>query len=645
MPAEHPDAVMGDDPVDEILAAYLKAVEAGLSPERQELVARHPEMADDLAAFFAAHDQFEQLAAPLRAVRSTSASACSSETVDHPDLTGSYPPRPESGRAPALPGVCAIPGYEILGVLGQGGMGTVYQARQLRLDRIVALKVIRLDRFDAPGYLERFSREMRVVGQLDHPHLVEAHDAGEHNGVLYLAMKLIDGIDLGALVRQAGALSVLEACSLVRQAALALQYLHERGLVHRDIKPSNLKRTSDGQLKILDLGLARWLEAVPCGPQTESGTMLGSMDFMAPEQADDPSAADIRADLYSLGATLFFLLTGKAPFAHHGSMPAKLKAHAVEAPADVRTIRVEVPAEVADLVRRLLAKNPADRPATPQLLADDLAQILDGATGQGATKAIASQPPRPFLKRRPVRIVGALGLLGLAAIATWVLLPRLGFTGRDPNRDDPDGKHGGVLGDRQVERIQILRLEVNHYARVGKFEPPRGRLGERSFSTNLGDAVTVSSRLSAPAYCYLIAYRPDGTDELCFPEEEETPPTPHLEPKYPSVSAAKRYGLDEGAGLMAFVLVASREKLPAYAQWRKERGKPPWRKVEALPDVIWRFDGVTLWAVTQDDPEGVRGKGRKVKEVEPLVDLLDWLRKEERFETVAAVAFPVLEGK
>jgi WD40 repeat protein/tRNA A-37 threonylcarbamoyl transferase component Bud32 len=312
---------------------------------------------------------------------------------------GTAGPSPVPAGTGGLP---AVEGYEVLEELGRGGMGVVYKARHLRLDKVVALKVLPARAQDAPERVARFLREMKAIGSLDHPNVVEAHDAGVAAGTVYLVMKLIEGTDLAQLVRQRGPLPVAEVCDLARQAALGLDYLHGRGLVHRDLKPSNLMRTPDGTLKILDLGLARWrTEAASDDDLTGAGQVLGTADYLAPEQVRRAAPVDSRADLYGLGGTLFYLLTGRAPFAHHPGSFAKLEAHCTEAPPDVRGLRPEVPAALAELVSRLLAKKPEDRPQTPGEVRDRLraAGPAPGENERAEVQALprtgTSAPPAP----------------------------------------------------------------------------------------------------------------------------------------------------------------------------------------------------------------------------------------------------------
>ena len=220
------------------------------------------------------------------------------------------------------------PRYRIVAALGTGGMGTVYQAEHRLMDRPVALKVIRGELLGNPALVERFRREVRSAARLgSHPNIVAAYDAEQAGETHMLVMEFIEGTDLGRLVDRRGPLPVGEACEYVRQAALGLQHAFEDGMVHRDIKPQNLMRTTRGQVKILDFGLARFASEVGShAGVTAEGMILGSADYIAPEQIDDPHAADIRADIYSLGCTLYFLLAGRPPFPDR-SLIQKLMAH------------------------------------------------------------------------------------------------------------------------------------------------------------------------------------------------------------------------------------------------------------------------------------------------------------------------------
>ena len=254
--------------------------------------------------------------------------------------------------------------YRILDVLGQGGMGTVYRAEHLQLRRQVALKVMARTVESNPRFLHRFYSEARAVARLQHPNITACFDAGRaaraRTGAAprdYFVMELIAGQDLYTLVRDKGPLSPHRACHLFRQIAEALAEAHRHDLVHRDIKPSNIVITPDWQAKVLDFGLAR----VPNRNVTEAGTLLGTVGYMAPEQARDPHDVDARADLWSLGATLYWTLTGREPYPESGNPIRDLHRRFTTSPDSVRQVRPEVPVEVSDLVARLMETDPDKR--------------------------------------------------------------------------------------------------------------------------------------------------------------------------------------------------------------------------------------------------------------------------------------------
>ncbi len=253
---------------------------------------------------------------------------------------------------------------------------------------------------------------MKAVGQLDHPNIVQATDAGEEKGTHFLVMEFVEGVDLAKLVKVRGPLPLAEACELIRQAALGLHYAHKRGLVHRDIKPQNLMLTPDGQVKILDFGLASVIrksmaneatteeESLPSMTNlTQAGVVMGTPDYMAPEQAKNASTADIRSDIYSLGCTFFKLLAGHSPY-HDSTFSTpleKILAHAQKPVPDIRKKRPEVPKDVAGLIKKMLAKNPGDRISSAGKVAEKLkAHVSDANPGRllekpGETKITATQ--------------------------------------------------------------------------------------------------------------------------------------------------------------------------------------------------------------------------------------------------------------
>jgi serine/threonine-protein kinase len=283
--------------------------------------------------------------------------------------------------------------YVLLERLGEGAMGQVFKAQHTFLNRAVALKLITRAHLGTGAAAERFLLEMRLVAHLDHPHIVRALDAGQAGERYYLAMELIEGATLARLVQQRGPLPIGQACACILQAALGLQHACERGLVHRDIKPSNLMlATPPGgppAVKVLDLGLARPQGGESSRDLTRTGTLMGTLDYLAPEQALDPRGVDIRADIYSLGCTFFFLLTGRPPF-QGGTDAQKLLQHQQQEPPAVEALSPDVPPAVAATLRRMLAKRPEQRFQTPAELAAALRPFASWDGGPAAAGAPAA---------------------------------------------------------------------------------------------------------------------------------------------------------------------------------------------------------------------------------------------------------------
>lgn len=320
-----------------------------------------------------------------------------------------------------------------LNKIGEGGMGHVFKARQRPLNRIVALKVLRRDCMDNKKTVQRFQREIRAVGQLQHPHIVRAHDADECNGMQYIAMEYIEGVDLARMVKRQGPLAIEPALDFIRQAALGLQHAHEAGLVHRDIKPANLlvakengssrSRLSSkfrwGMVKLLDLGLARLADPTET-TLTIQGTVMGTPDFIAPEQALNPHTCDVRADLYSLGCTLYYLIAGRIPFPR-GGVTEKLMAHQADEPESLGVVRkarlmqesaktgkriddsfAVVPPEAEMIVRKLMAKLPDDRFQSAAELAHVIERVLARLSGDPMAVTQSATLTNPSITLTPL---------------------------------------------------------------------------------------------------------------------------------------------------------------------------------------------------------------------------------------------------
>jgi serine/threonine protein kinase len=334
-----------------------------------------------------------------------------------PDNSQPTPPRdPENPDAASrrTKKLRVLGDYRILKQIGRGGMGTVYQAVHERMGRTVALKVLRPEIQRDSHLMERFDREIRTAASLSHPNIVAAYDAREFQGIRFLITEFVDGTDLDAFIRRNSPFDVERAIDIVTQVARGLEYAHERGVIHRDIKPGNLILDRSGVVRILDMGLAR-LELPDHSHQkdlTGSGMIMGTAAYMAPEQARNTRRADARADIYSLGCTLYFLLNGRPPFVSESAIDAVL-AHATQPIPSLRDRRKVVPKELEVLYQRMLAKDPAARVATATEVIETLRQIPVSET----TPVAVVGTPRRWA------VVTGIVLVVIGAVSLWMMSP------------------------------------------------------------------------------------------------------------------------------------------------------------------------------------------------------------------------------
>lgn len=359
----------------------LAFAEGTLSSQQSEIVTAHVASCDECDARLEQIE--EQSDVLLQALASLPASEDDEETfrevqaelLAHPEsFLGTELLDPTEAFEQQVPFSFTLPiqlgNYELLEQIGAGAHGAVFRARHTRLDRIVAVKL--LIRSAGP-YVEEFLNEMRVVGRLDHPNIVRATDAGEYKGTYFLVMEFVPGLDVSSLLRRTGPLTVADACEITRQAAIGLAFAHKNRLVHRDVKTSNLLFTARGQIKLLDLGLATISTGSEDAERPNESGPRGTADYMAPEQWHESDKVTEKADLYSLGCTLFKLLTGSPPFRPLPQGVASLQqAHATLPMPALSTFRKDVPTEIERLLSDLLAKAPDDRPASAQAVADVL---------------------------------------------------------------------------------------------------------------------------------------------------------------------------------------------------------------------------------------------------------------------------------
>jgi serine/threonine-protein kinase len=312
----------------------------------------------------------------------------------HDALTPPAPPPSEASTVRSGPGVGAavttsvcIPGYEVLGTLGRGGMGVVYQARQTRLGRVVALKMIVSGVHAGEGELTRFRTEAEAIARLQHPNIVQIHEVGEHDGLPFFSLEFCAG---GSLEKKLNGtpLPPREAAGLVQTLARAMQAAHDKGVVHRDLKPANVLLAEDGTPKINDFGLAKKLD-VP--GQTQTGAVMGTPSYMAPEQARGSKTVGPAADIYALGAILYELLTGRPPF-KAATLLETLQQVLGDEPVSVHRLQPKVPRDLDTICHKCLEKDPKKRYASAAALAEDLRRFGSG------------EP----VSARPVRVAGRL---------------------------------------------------------------------------------------------------------------------------------------------------------------------------------------------------------------------------------------------
>ena len=408
--------------LDEIVTAYLKAVEAGQQPDQAELLARHPDLADELREFFAAQKSIDNAAAQMRGHATTLVHA------------GEVPRRARSeapatagwvlactehtlalGEAPANPGLGTIRyfgDYELLEEIARGGMGVVYKARQVSLNRIVALKMILAGQLASPADVKRFRTEAEAAANLQHPNIVAIHEVGEHDGHHFFSMDYVEGRDLGALLKN-GPLPARPAASYVKIIAEAIHFAHQRGTLHRDVKPQNVLIDAADQPRITDFGLAKIMKED--GRMTQSGVIMGTPSYMPPEQACGRQG-DIGppSDVYSLGAMLYELLTGRPPFRGATAMDTLLEVIEAE-PTAPRLLRVDIPPDLETICLKCLEKAPAARYPTAVALADELERFLHREPIQ-ARPASAVRKVVSWARRHPQALAAVAALVIVALI-------------------------------------------------------------------------------------------------------------------------------------------------------------------------------------------------------------------------------------
>lgn len=549
-------------------------------------------------------------------------------------LSGITPPPAPRVAAPRLLGP-----YRLLEPLGAGGMGIVYRAEDTRLQRQVALKVMRPEIAAGPQARQRFLREARTAAAVEHDHIITIYEADQTpDGALYIAMPLLQGETLEDRLLRSGPPPLSEALRLAAEIAEGLAAAHARGLIHRDIKPSNVWLESRGtgsgersgpsgaatRVKILDFGLAR-----PTGGAelSQSGLVVGTPAYMSPEQARGEEL-DARSDLFSLGGLLYRMCTDRLPFPGKGPLPV-LQAVG-KPPPSARAVRPEVPAALDDLLARLLAWEPADRPADAACVSAALRALLTQApTGAAASTAHSavtvaqtpqaeapSAPARP--RRRAWRSAACVGALALLAVG--IVVPSLLVTPEPPGQPPAVGAPPATLrpikGDLDVA---ILRNPTNNPRVLRLGDPDALPLDPRT------DHLRIEARLNRPAYIYLVWVDTEGKAELISPWDFKKNVRPAGEaPRELVYLPDPLHGSPLGGGppgTESIFLLTREEKLPEDVNVGKFFTGLPRQKWRHRQEAAWFENGVLVEGETGRAAVNFTGeRGRPLLDVRVTID-------------------------
>jgi serine/threonine-protein kinase len=479
MTAEGPDSSEREERWSAVLVACLEALENGRQPDPEELRARYPEFAAELAEFFAHRAHLDRLAAPLRPV-AQAASQVTPPGMQPPTLGSETDASPEGPRR-------HFGDYELLAEIARGGMGVVYRAHQVSLNRTVALKMILAGNLASPADVQRFHSEAEAAAHLDHPHIVSIYEVGERDGQHYFSMKVIEG---GSLAQHVGRFppEPRAAARLLATVAAAVHHAHQHGILHRDLKPGNILLDANGQPHVTDFGLARRLAADK--GLTQSGAIVGTPSYVAPEQmADTKRALTTAADVYALGAILYELLTGRPPFQGATPLDTLLQARDQE-PERPRALNSRVDRDLETICLKCLQKDPRKRYGSAEALAQDLERWLAGEPIR-ARRSSAGERLVKWVRRRPASAALA-AVSGLAAVG--LLLGAWGHTAQmrvalreaqaareeaDRQRVRADATARGLVRSVQTAEAQQQRARENLEKALDAVDKMLAEVGER----------------------------------------------------------------------------------------------------------------------------------------------------------------------
>jgi WD40 repeat protein len=465
-----PDLTSSNDPrrlrLDEVIGAFLVALDAGQNPIPADWLARHPDLHPELAEFFADRQRMDELVEPLRASPDTT-------TVATDDNIS-----PASSAIEIR--VRYFGDYELLKVLGEGGMGIVYKARQISLNRPVALKMIKAARFATDDDVRRFQNEAEAVARLDHPNIVPIFEVGRFEDQHYFSMKLIAGKSLDKQLKNYLG-EPRRVAELVAVTADAIHHAHQRGILHRDLKPANVLLDAEGQPHVTDFGLAKRVEGD--SELTQSGAILGTPAYMAPEQASGTrGVVTTSTDVHGLGAILFALLTGRAPFGG-ATVLDTLEQVRERTPDSPRKLNPRVPRDLEVICLKCLEKDPRRRYASADALAADLRHSLAG-------EPIAARPVgsaarfRMWCRRNPV-VAAAGGLVAAALVAVAVV--SLLYAGQQKRLAVAEKRYGDEQTKRAEEQTRYAEEQTEAATKIGGLAKSLEKEGQ-NLKTSLADS-------------------------------------------------------------------------------------------------------------------------------------------------------------
>jgi tRNA A-37 threonylcarbamoyl transferase component Bud32 len=487
--------------------------------------------------------------------------------------------------------------YHVIAKLNGGGQADVYRALHAGLDRELVIKLGHdrgnMDRASS----ERFLEEGKILAELRHPHLARVYDVDFFEGRPFLAMEYVRGRNLAQELR-ARTLQPRKAATLLAKVARALDAAHCHGVVHRDIKPENIIIDETGEPRVLDFGLSGREDAWRTHGM-DGGSLGGTVAYMPPEQArGEAERVDARSDVFAVGAVLYRVLVGKAPYT--GNDESEVLERARLCDFDQAALnRPGVPGRLRRICLKAMAADKAERHESAPALARDLERYVRA----------------PILR---LWVAGGAIAVALVLVGAFVL-------------------PGLLHPSAPVDDLRVEMCTVAHYS--GTSATYIGTIGDTSRSAAFDDDLRVRFRLNRPAYCYLIAFNPDGREQLCHPEDESEQPQLVSSMTYPP--GGEYFGLTDGTGLQVFVLVASKEPLPPYRDWRAALGNPPWRVTredEIEEDVVWRYEDGSLSGFAAPLRGDVRSR---LKPPRPLLDLCDFFRNGARATALHALAFKV----